>query len=261
MNNNINYELELLFDRWQERMEKKNCFTKDGILYKNDLSEEEAIKNWTETPKRVLFLLKDQHQFGEQKWIEDIRYWLKDVDWEDKDKKDKWNAQACANRNLKSKFFKNIAYILWGLVKADKNNDWLYQEVENHHNEVKEFIANQPFALVECKKDPGGPICRNPILRQHIKTYSDLLKKEIEILNPNMIVCTNGIIYDFVLKMYSENELVSIEGDHNSIRFHPNSGTLIFCSYHPSARYINGNKIYNGVMDHYRAFMKSIYNP
>lgn len=256
MNNNINYELELLFNRWQERMEKKNCFTKDGILYKNDLSEDEAIKRWTESSKRVLFLLKDQHQFGEQKWIEDIRYWLKDVDWETKDV---WNAQAYANRNLKSKFFKNIAYILWGLIKADKNNDWLYQEVENHHNEVKEFLANQPFALVECKKDPGGPICRNPILRQHIKTYGDLLKEEIAVLNPNMIVCTSGIIYDFILKkMYSEDELVSIEGK-NSIRFHPNSGTLIFCSYHPSGRK-SPNEIYEGVMDHYRAFLRSVHN-
>ena len=255
MNNNINYELELLFGRWQERMEKKNYFTKDGILYKNDLSEDEAIKKWTEASKRVLFLLKDQHQYGEQKWIEDIRYWLKDVDWE---KKDNWNAQACANRNLKSKFFKNIAYILWGLIKADKNNDWLYQEVENHHNEVKEFLANQPLALVECKKDPGGPICRNPILRQHIKTYGDLLKEEIAILNPNMIVCTSGIIYDFILKMYSEDELVSIEGK-NSIRSHPNSGTLIFCSYHPSCRK-SPNEIYEGVMDHYRAFLKSVHN-
>lgn len=255
MNNNINYELELLFARWQERMEKKDCFTKDGILYKNDLSEDEAIIKWTEASKRVLFLLKDQHQFGKQKWIEDIRYWLKDVDWDNKN----WNAQACANRNLKSKFFKNIAYILWGLIKADKNNDWLYQEVENHHNEVKEFLANQPFALVECKKDPGGPICRNPILRQHIKTYGDLLKEEIAVLNPNMIVCTNGIIYDFILKMYSEDELVSIEGK-KSIRFHPNSGTLIFCSYHPSCRK-SPNEIYEGVMDHYRAFLKSVHNP
>jgi len=256
MNNNINYELELLFGRWQERMEKKNSFTKDGILYKNDLSEDEAIKKWTESSKRVIFLLKDQHQYGEQKWIEDIRYWLKDVNWENKEN---WNAQACANRNLKSKFFKNIAYILWGLIKVDKDNDWLYHEVENHHNEVKELLANQPFALVECKKDPGGPICRDPILRQHIKTYGDLLKEEIAVLNPNMIVCTNGIIYDFVLKMFPENELVSIE-NHNSIRFHPQSGTLIFCSYHPSARYKNNNEIYNGVMDHYRAFLKSIYN-
>ena len=34
-----------------------------------------------------------------------------------------------------------------------------------------------------------------------------MLKREIEILNPNIIVCTNEEIYDFVLNLYPKNEL------------------------------------------------------
>ncbi|MBP5724135.1 MAG: hypothetical protein J6X18_11275, partial [Bacteroidales bacterium] len=196
-----------------------------------------------------------------EKWDEHINLWLKDVDWEDIEKRKKWNVQACANRNIKGKFFKNIAYILWGLVKADRNNEWWYQEVKKHHEDVKTFFNTQPFALVECKKDPGGPICNPSILKYHLEEYGNFLKEEIKILNPNMIVCTNELIYDFVQKKYFENEeLIKIEGKHNSVRYHQKSDTLIFCSFHPSARYKKSYEIYDGVMSHYRAFLKSEYS-
>lgn len=249
-------ELQELFEEWKNKL--GTCFTYDGIMYQNGKTNEQVVKEWMASPKRVVFLLKDQHQFGDgEKWDERIYLWLNDVDWEDIEKK-KWNVQACANRNIKGKFFKNIAYILWGLVKADRNNEWWYQEVKKHHEDVKTFFNTQPFALVECKKDPGGPICNPSVLKCHLKTYGNFLMEEIRILNPNMIVCTSDIIYKFVLEMYPEKELVSIE-NHNSIRFHPNTKTLIFCSYHPSSRK-SPEMVYDGVMAHYRAFLKSEYS-
>ena len=249
-------ELQELFEERKNRL--GTCFTYDGIMYQNGKTNEQVEQEWMASPKRVVFLLKDQHQFGDgEKWDEPIHHWLKEVDWENVENRKKWNAHVSANRNIKGKFLKNIANILWGLIKIDKNNDWWYQEVENHHEDVKKMFNTQPFALVECKKDPGGPICKDPILRQYIKQYGDLIKKEIKILNPNMIVCTSDIIYKFVLEMYPEKELVSIE-NHNSIRFHPNTKTLIFYSYHPSSRK-SPEMVYDGVMAHYRAFLKSEY--
>ena len=62
-------------------------------------------------------------------------------------------------------------------------------------------------------------------------------------------------IYDFVIKMYPHDELVSIGKEHNSVRFHTPTGTLIFCSYHPSAFIKTSSDIYDGVMYHYRAFL------
>ena len=254
MNSNINYELEFLFGRWYERMEKTNgektCFTKDGILYKNELTDDEILKKWNESSKRVMFLLKDQYQEGKEKWDEDIRYWLKDAEWDklkDKETKEK-------NRNLDNKFFKNLAYLFWGLSKAtaDDDNAWWYNEVTMHIEEVKAFFNSQPFALVECKKQPGGGELKDAILKQHLSEYGDLLKREIDVLNPNIIVCTSQHIYDFVLKKYPQDELEYIKG-HNSIRFHPQSGTIVLCSYHPSAWNVD---VYEGVMCHFRAFLK-----
>lgn len=248
--NNIDNKLNVLFDEWRKRIEKNGgkYFTFDGVMYQNDKTPEQVVQNWEASPKRVLFLLKDQHQFGNgTNWNEDIRYWLKDVEEND-------NSIRGANRNLKSRFIKNIAYILWGLTKADQSNDWWYEEIEMHHEDAKTLFNTQPFALIECKKEPGGPYCSNNSLNWHLKTYGDLLKREIEILNPNMIVCTNARIYNVVQKMYQAEELINIEG----IIYHHKSDTLIFNSYHPSARK-KGKDIYERIMYHYRKFLQSEY--
>ena len=260
MGSNIGNELDTLFEEWKKRL--KTHFTKDGVMYQNDKTPEQVEQEWKDSSKRVVFLLKDQHQFDSVNWDEDIRYWLKDLPDDSSDTLE----NKRRNRNLLPPKFNNgkkasksilkpMAYILWGLIKADRNNECLYQDVEKHHEDIKELINRQPFALMECKKDPGGDFCKNSVLKQHIDTYGDLLRKEIGILNPNMIICTNGIIYNFVLKMYPEDELTKIEG-HNSIRYHKKTDTLIFCSYHPSARK-NLGTIYDGVLNHYRAFLQS----
>lgn len=258
MSNNIENQLNVLFVEWHSRMKGKNkdaCFTKDGIMLNNAFHSAEQLEEaWITSPKKVLFLLKDQHQDGNDKWNEDIREWLVDT----KHETDRSHRNKEANRSLNSRFMKNLAYILWGLSKAEKDNEWWYNEVTKHFDELKTFFNTQPFAIVECKKEPGNGYLGNNILKEHLKDYGDLLKREIEILSPNMIVCTSPIIYDFVIKSYPNKELISIEG-HNSIRIHPKTNTLLFCSFHPSARK-HSDKIYDGVMEHYRAFLKSNIN-
>lgn len=93
-------------------------------------------------------MLKDQNQQGMEKWDEDIREWLIDT------VNDKTESQLKikeANRNLSPRFIRNLAYLLWGLSKADKDNPWWYDEVIKHFDEVKDFFNTQPFAIVECK--------------------------------------------------------------------------------------------------------------
>lgn len=262
--NNYASKLDFLFVEWQQRMRANGevyydekgelAFTKDGIVYKNGEENEQTEQNWTNSSKRILFLLKDQHQKreeGESFWSEDIRYWIKDVETDT----DRALKQKRENRELGNRFFKHLAYIFWGLSKAETQNSWEFEEVIKNEHQVKKYFNTQPFAFVECKKQPGDGKLDNKALQRHLNDYGDLLKREIEILNPNMIVCTSTYIYKFVQKMYN-GELKTIEG-HNSIRFHSNSGNLVFCSYHPSAfRGYSGKANYDSVMNHYRAFLK-----
>lgn len=246
-------ELESLFTDWENRLKENGdgeFFTKDGLLRQNGKSDEQIEQEWNASNKRVLFLLKDQHQFGEKKWDEDIRDWLKDTDEKSLNQKQK-------NRNLDIQFTRRLAYILWGLSKSDKSCDWRCSDIAMHIDEVKEFFNTQPFALVECKKMPGDGSLGNNLLIKHLQSYGDLLKREIDMLNPNIIVCTSPYIYDYVVKSFSEYSVHTIEG-HNSIRIiQKDSQTelIILCSYHPSIRK-NDEYFYEGVMDHYRAYLR-----
>lgn len=251
----INYHmlLDKLFKVWRSKIaeiEKGEFnFTKDGLLYKNHQTIEQTESEWQHSTKRVLFLLKDQNQKDEVKWDEDIRYWLKDRDSDrpqDLENKRK-------NRELANPFIKCLAYQFWGIIMADLENDWWYEEVEMHHEEVVELFNTHPFAFVECKKIPGGGNLRPSVLKHHLRNYGSFLKQEIEILNPNIIVCTSQQSYDSALKMYP-NELIGLNGNMN-FKYHPNKQLLIIYSLHPSARKSNKG-IYDDFMNNYRQYIR-----
>ena len=251
----INYHmlLDKLFKVWRSKIaeiEKGEFnFTKDGLLYKNHQTIEQTESEWQHSTKRVLFLLKDQNQKDEVKWDEDIRYWLKDRDSDrpqDLENKRK-------NRELANPFIKCLAYQFWGIIMADLENDWWYEEVEMHHEDVVELFNTLPFAFVECKKVPGGGSLRPSILKRHLRDYGSFLKQEIGILNPNIIICTSQQSYDFVLKMYP-NELIGLDGNKN-FRYHPEKQLLVIYSLHPSARK-KVKVIYDNFMNDYRQYVR-----
>lgn len=242
-----NWELEELFREWILESERYNearenygeeniIFTKDGILEKAD-DNIDVETEWEKSEKRILFILKDQPA----KWCDDVRLWLKRKD----------------NQELQPKFMHNLANIFWGLYNGNKNRLCSFDELTLNLDDVKKCFNTYPFAFVESKKQGGKPYIPNKMLKDYLNRYKHFIIRELEILKPNMIVCTSQIIYGFVCRLYPENELIKIEG-HNSIRIHQESGTLIFCSYHPSARK-GYAEIYAGVMNHYRAFLLSEY--
>lgn len=249
----INEQLDSLFEKWiiaikQNNQAEEVPFTKDGLMLSNNIHID-IEKMWNDSGKRILFLVKDQPT----QWADDARLWLKDCRTDNADSlKRKEN-----NRLLKPKFIHNLANLFWGLSKSDNSHCYSYEECAKHLDSVRQNFNTQPFALVECKKQGGNTSISNNDLLHHIRMYWDFLKEEIRILNPNIIVCTNEVIYEFVVKMYDSQELTIIPR-HNSIRIHPKSHTIILCSFHPSAR-MSYKKFYNGVMDHYSAYLNSIH--
>ena len=262
---NINKELETLFQEWQERLGTN--FTRDGVMYQNGKTEEQVEQEWIKSPKRVVFLLKDQHQYkkeNEENWDEDIRYWLKEEDGEE----DKHRRKKESNRNIEGKFLKNIAYILWGLVQDD-NKDRNNGVAVKKHEEVKNVFNTQPFALVECKKEPGEAKLADKILCQHLNDYKEFLQREITILNPNIIVCCNNNIFEFMTNIYQDKEAIDFGGQYvledgtdmhfkTQLRYYPNDKIIVINSFHPSRRIANW-KIVEKVLSPFRKFMDSEY--
>lgn len=256
-----NSELNRLFDKWIDASKVNNewqskdhvIFTKDGILEKNEPIDIEA--SWHNSRKRILFIIKDQPT----KWSDDVRWWLKDRDEDD----EKSVTRKRSNRELKPRFLRNIANVLWGLYTIDNPKDCDYSKAHESFDDVKQCFNTIPFALMESKKQGGKTSISNTKLKNYLDRYKDFLRKELDILSPNIIVCTNNLIYSFVINYYNEKNpnsplhILTEEG-HNSIRIHPESQTLIFSSFHPSAP-MSYAKFYDGVMNHYRAFLQSEY--
>lgn len=245
-------QLERLFQEWREESLKYDepreacengriIFTEDGLVEKLDSLGVDVEKEWRESEKRIMFILKDQPS----EWCNDARLWLR---------------QRPENRELKSRFIHNIANIFWGLYYADKEHPCTSAEMRESFDKIKECFNTKPFALVESKKQGGKTSISNTTLKEYLRRYGNFLKREMEILKPNMIVCTSAIIYSFVCECFLAKELIKIDDVHNSVRFHKKSGTLIFCSYHPSAPNKNYEEIYEGVMYHYRAFLNSDFS-
>ena len=264
MEKSIEARLEEIFKEWYERMyseksyleDKKEPFTKDGILFNENIPANIIEDMWKLSSRRVLFLLKDQNQKGKDKWFEDIRDWLRvtefDRDKEHNKNSDKSITQKEKNKNLQDPFMKKLAYLLWGLSKIDKNNDWWEGEIDMHLDKVREFYNTQPFALIECKKLPGGGKVDDTEIRTHITTYKDLLKREIETLEPNIIVCMSGPGYHFALNdLFKKDDLESY-GKNVHVYRKNGKETLILYSYHPSHPQFS----YDNAMYHYREYLK-----
>ena len=255
-------QLELLFNDWikaskkDEYCERRDInnniiFTYDGLMYKPDLSigvEDE----WEKENKRIMFLLKDQPS----DWSDDARKWLKDYS----DDTEETKKRKAKNRELRSKFIHNIANLFYGIYNSRVGSVVSFDTLDKE--DVKRTFFTKPFAFVECKKQGGKRTISNSKLNYYLNNadYKPLLEKEIKILNPNIIVCTNNNIYNFVINMFGgEDEFLKIQG-HNSIRIRPAKNDveslIILNTYHPSARqsYIT---FFEGAMDHYRAFLNN----
>ena len=164
-----------VFPKWKAELKEKEeaplldtngepIFTCDGIMWKNNVSKEELYNSWEKSDRRILFLLKDQPS----KTNDDTRFWLKDVPDDSEDKR----KLKSKNRNLEVQFLCRIANLHWGLSKVnrDEEEQWWLPEIKMHFDKQKEFFNTQPFAFVECKKQPGSTKLATKVLGHHLHT-------------------------------------------------------------------------------------------
>jgi len=250
-------EMAGLFDKWYHRTAQLNKeetdndghygLVCDGLMSKPNMDDVMLEKKWWKAPMRIAFLMKDQNQGG-YIYNTDARKWLcqKEEAWE-----------------LSDKTFHHIANILWGIIHTNENNLCLPGDMSQKFDEIKECFQETPFAYIECKKQGGISELGGNKLKPYLIDYKDLLYMEFDILRPNVFVCTNDKIYEFVqeyiINKYPGTELTRVHlKKHNSIRLHLPSKTIILLGYHPTAPGSYGS-IYDSYMDHYRAFVQSPY--
>lgn len=228
---NYNEKLNNLFEKWKaksiENGEEK-AFCEDGLMYKYGQDKNYVDELWDKSKKRILFLLKDPKEDSG-----DSRLWLNDQ----------------KNQQLGRKILKKLAYILYGLstVKDGKTVDFW----DITHEQLVEFFNEIPFAYVESKKQEGITVINDKELVKYINRYKEYLAEEINILNPDIIICFGQPQYHFAV-----NDLFKdVEKIDNNIHIDKHTNTLIIYSYHPSYFRISPENFYNDIMCQYGKFL------
>lgn len=172
---------ENLLEKWARRQIHKNKpFIKDGII---DPSK------WKNAKRKVLFLLKEAYNAENPKDSWDLRYIIRE----------KWGEEP------RYKLWKTIA--LWAYAVQNINNCKipLFPDQEMLRKEVnKAFFAS---AVVNIKKSSGEPSSEAENLARYIDSDSDLIFKQIKIINPDIIVCGN--IWDLIKHIWPDNKQIS----------------------------------------------------
>lgn len=244
---NYNEELNELFEKWELDSEKAGFygFCRDGLMQKGEIynvigadgktywgrysgNENET---WDKSKKKIAFLMKDTNDNPN----EDYREWI-----------------GRQNKDLIThKFFKSISLWLLGLSSFKQNGNYLSFDNANIGSQYTQAFDEIPFAIVNCKKESGVGKISNSELWQHAYKYKDYLKKQFEILAPNIIICGGGS--GAVLRIAKEiifSDLV-FEKTNNWIHYNKEKDIVLIDSCHPTAR-VSYEDNYNGMMEGYK---------
>ena len=174
-----------------------------------------------------------------------------------------------ATGNGDTGFYKNMGLLLHGLYTLTEENKGK-GEIKVCNDQTRQTLIdtfnNVPFAIIEGKKLAGKSTCPPEVLKNTFKTDGKFLAQEIDILNPNIIVCCDysGTIFDNVVRHCFDG--VVPDNEHQWVYQYPDSdfecklyyyesrGILLFNSFHLTSRGKEAWKIYEAVISPFRQF-------
>lgn len=174
---NIFEKNEEILKEWKASNEKNNefNFAPDGIMFRGDfvdyeggttrLPSDDGRENdaWEDASPRILFLTKDQNSGGD----------------------DAWDARG-ETINFSYAFYRNLSYQLYGLVNT---TDISKANFEFSYDDAADAYNNYPFARINVKKEAGSNSINNSTLRSYLERDAEFIIRQIENLNPDIIVC------------------------------------------------------------------------
>ena len=229
INAKINYNklLDVLFESWIESYDEKDRerFCHDGLMRKNS-SELDINELWHNAKRRVMFILKD----CPDGWGYDTRDLLQQQD---------------VNELRHGKFFSNLAKLFYGILRNQADDRWNDKRVDADMQNVIKAWQTEPFAFIEAKKLAGDKNVLKQEMESALKRDESFLKKELDILKPNIIVCcgADDSQFDFITKCVFANKTPKTLGSQDypsksnpsCLHYYPEDEVAVIKSYHPSA--------------------------
>ena len=249
---NYNKELDDLFDKWELESEFNGDtkFTRDGLMLKGEILHKEnkndirisgnENEQWHYAKKKILFLMKD---INDTEGGNDVRTWI---------------GRKKFSSFITHMFFKNISLWLFGINSFNESKEFLpFKKAYNPEIYTKAFDS-LPFSLVEIKKESGGGTVSNGALWDYVHKGKNgfNLKEQIEILNPNLLVCGggSGTIFNIVQQIVYPD--LKFEKINNWVYYSKKDEIVLIDSYHPTRNSYEGT--YNGMMEAYKEYLLKI---
>ena len=251
-------ENQRILDEWEVRINAKENepnFAPDGILYRgkpedyatySEFTENKEKENklWSEAPIRYMFLTKDQNAWGEDAW--DVRG---ETGRKQKD-----------SESIPYRFYRNLMYILYGLTHS-RDKLCGYDDFTNQQA-IKEY-DEAPLARINVKKQAGSSSIANGRLEQYINDYKDLLKKQVELLDADVLVCcgysesvgeTGNLILNFlkenVYDLKKFDDWIYVEKEDDKVK------RIAINAWHLSYSGVSQRDFYEGVVSSYHNFIQ-----
>lgn len=179
---------------------KNSSFVKDGIVNHSEWIKNENLK--------IMFFLKEAYYEQDSSLVEDIN------------KKAPWG------------MWQKISQWIFGLEKTTENHiEPLIKKI--YFAENNSFL--QKIAIVNIKKSNGNSTSNMEEITAYAKADKDYIKKQIEIINPKIIICGNT--YNFLKNILHEENLPHINENRFTIVDLFGEEVIIINYYHPANRY------------------------
>lgn len=243
--NNLKMENKTIYDSEKSLLDSlrqtypDESLVDDGLCWaaiSNELSDTEKEGLWTNSERRVLFLLKEPNgNEGED---------YKDWDWSEG-----------------SETFGNVlAYWLEGLMRTTKQYYPTYDEISSR----KDIFKKYPLAIVNLKKVPGGSKADWKPIWEYAERDKSFLRTQIrEIIKPNIIVCggsndkedNSRKVLSIALECIFPDIKKGFKKINNWCYYNTERDIVLIDSFHPSSRMKVQEKI-EGLINGFHKFIK-----
>ena len=186
----------------------------DGLLNRpaGTVGGEES-RLWDDSPLKILLLLKDIN--ANDSYTDSRRY-----------------------EKVRGNIGRNIAAWIYAIHKMyiDKKVPSI-EEAYNKENQ-RDAFQNKPFAIVNIKKKVGKSTVKDKCIKEYAYKYAEKIRKEIDILHPNIILCcggSKGLITKLAKNIYSEYSFEQ-KGINGLVYYCNKKNILLLRTCHPSIR-------------------------
>ncbi len=170
-----------LFQKWKAEPYYSESFNEDGII---------DIDAWKKANRKILFLLKETNDYPGS--ISDL---IK-ISWDE----------------FPKNVYRNCARWAYTLLNSSKNFIPSFADSEVNLEQLGKKTL-YPVAIMNIKKLTGKPNADMEKIEQFAKSDSTYIQKEIEIINPEIIVCGNTF-YMLQSHIYPANFFKRLNGHH-----------------------------------------------